>query len=40
MTREGASLGRDEAVDKRWRPPEIEWGDSSGNEVRRQEAKK
>jgi hypothetical protein len=30
MTREGASLGKDDAVDKKRGPPKVEWGDSSG----------
>jgi hypothetical protein len=30
MTREGAFLGREEAVDKERRPPKTWWGDSSG----------
>jgi len=36
MTRDGALLGRDEAVDKERRPLEVEWGESSGNVGKKQ----
>ena len=36
MTREGAFLGRGEAVDKKREPLEMEWGDSIQKEVMKQ----